>query len=511
MNRLKVPDHHSFLRFQYKIHYLCAKNISNTIKNLVTVQVKCINDMKRLIHFFVWILGISVVAISCKDKEEKARKFARMNIAEAKLLYIASSSSSSKLYGIKKSSLKSTSDANDEIYEIEYLDENGKLIEGIIPDYIFDAGDFLIVIFEKFNEQTTGWVNKSDAYFVKKSDGSAYKIPDEYFPSVSGNQELFYNHNTNIRRFRYSNIINNWDFLNFCYDKNNNIYFTVVDCSKNPGHACPHIVYKVYPSSTMNFQQVSKDDGAWGYCLDDNGNLIYGSGYEQMRFGSTNGSFSEPIPTIVRANNNVPLEIYRFVWAGADGIMSLKTVIYDICPETGEVIIDNRPPRQYLMKMENGQFVKKSEIALDFSMDNNYPSSYNVFYVRGKVIYSHFYGSTATLVDVSNVNSYREIPCSVEANIVINNELYHFDKNTFSLTHINIDNGATTPVFSLDKSVLSDYSISCIMDVTESSIMFGAYRRSDNMKVVAKIGLGNVLTIMQSNSGDVSVIMPLNP
>ena len=450
----------------------------------------------------IGVLVSSIIFSGCKNDDGGSKsKFTRMNIKDAKTLFIASSNSGSKMYGVKNSSLKSTSEG-DEIYEISYLDENDKPIEEKIPNCIHDAGDFLIVIFsERFSEP--------DAYFVKKSDGSVYKIPDEYFPSINGNNELFFNQNTNIRRFRYTNFINDFDFLNFCYDKDKNIYYTITIC---PGiGACPQILYKVssITSASINFKQVSNEnDNVWGYCIDDNGNLIYSSG-EHMRYVSANGSIGNPIPIIVRQKyGDFPLEIYRFVWAGTDGIMSLKEETAEQLPDGG-IIVSSEYPRYFLMKMENGQFVKKREITLDFS--KGYPSSYNVFYVHGKVIYSHYYGSTATLVDISNENSYREIPCSVEANIVINGELYHFDRNTFSLTHINIDNGTTTQIFTLDKSVLNDYIIACIMDVTENDILFGAYRLSDQMRVVAKIEKGNVFTILQSNSGNVSVIMPLNP
>jgi len=48
------------------------------------------------------------------------------------------------------------------------------------------------------------------------------------------------------------------------------------------------------------------------------------------------------------------------------------------------------------------------------------------------------------------------------------------------------------------------------MDVTENGVLFCAHRFSDKMNVVANIEVDNVLTILQSNSAEVSVIMPLN-
>ena len=296
------------------------------------------------------------------------------------------------------------------------------------------------------------------------------------------------------------------DFIDICYDKNNNYYYTAIRCLSSG--ECPHILYQVSSISNagINFKQVSAgNETVQGFCIDDAGNIIYcRAGGEWMRYISATGNIGEPIPIITRTNGDAPMSAYKFVWNGSDGIMALFTM-------WGEYNLDGwyssfSKNKHYLMKLKNGQFEKIKELSLDFS--NNYPSSYNVFYVHEKVIYNHYYGDAITLVDISNENSYREIPCSVEANIVINDELYNFDKNTFSLTHINIDNGTTTPIFSLDKSVLSDYLITCIMDVTESGIMFGAYRLSDKINVVAKIGLDNVLTILQSNSGEISIVMP---
>ena len=120
-------------------------------------------------------------------------------------------------------------------------------------------------------------------------------------------------------------------------------------------------------------------------------------------------------------------------------------------------------------------------------------------------------GNTSTLVDISSENLYCEIPCSVKANAVINDKLYNYNAESFSLTHIDGDNGATTLIFDLDKSLLSDFHIACIIDITESSITFSAYRLSDNTYIVAKINSDNIVAILQDNSGKVSAITSLNP
>jgi len=469
--------------------------------------------MNKVNQFLLWILSITMVMWSCDNKIDdkgKAGTLKRMDIAEAKLLFIASLDSGKRLYGIKKSSmLRSESDSNDEIYEINYLDENVEQVEEFTPSYLLDAGDYLIAVLKRVD----GWFVEEKAYFVKKSDGSVYELQNEYIPSYSGYDELIFNYNFNKRSVMYND-----NYINIVNDKNNNLYYTAIRCLSDG--SCPDILYQVssITSASINFKQISEvNDRVHGWCMDDAGNMIYSFNIwtedRRMRYRSVDGSFSEPIPVIKKTNWDAPDEVYRFVWKGSDGFMALLQCWGEYNSDGGYTDFPN--PRHYLMKMENGQFVKKRELLLEFGYGGNYPSSANVFYVKGQVIFNHYWGGTATLVDISNENSYREINCSVVANIVINDELYNFDKNNLSLTHINISNGSATPVFVLDKSALSDYHISNIMDVTENSVTFSAYRFSligQNQKpVVAKIGLDNVVTILQDNSGDISDVIIRNP
>jgi len=64
----------------------------------------------------IGVLVASAIFSGCKDGDNGSNgNFTRMNIENAKTLFIASSNSVSKMYGIKNSSLKSTSEG-DEIY-----------------------------------------------------------------------------------------------------------------------------------------------------------------------------------------------------------------------------------------------------------------------------------------------------------------------------------------------------------------------------------------------------------
>lgn len=461
-------------------------------------------------YYFVWILSLSMITISCKDdieNEGEAGKLTRMNIEDAKLLYISSQNSSSKLYGVKNAStLRSTSDKNDQIYEIEYYDNKGKTIQDKIPHYLYDARDYLMAIFKDPHD-----LYAYEGYLVRKKDGKAFEIPREYIPIVDGHNDMIFNANTNKRRFRYIPVLQDWDFLNVCFDKYDNLYYSSSKCLSSG--ECPNILHRISITANnhINFTPISvESESVWGFCIDKEGNALYGrAGGEWMRYVSADGSIGEPIPAIIREKySDVAVAACNLVWSGTEDIMALYEYMAEYDEELDGYI--HFPDRKYfLMKLRDGQFERVKELKLKFVGDN-LPSSYNVFYVGGKVMYSYFFEGTAILVDISSMDSYREILCAVEANIVIDDKLYNFDKETFSLTHINIENGATTPVFNLDMSPLNGYVNISIMEVTESGVLFAAHRVSDRINVVAKIDLDNEFTILQSNSGMISVITTLD-
>ncbi|MDD4800998.1 MAG: hypothetical protein PHD28_08230 [Proteiniphilum sp.] len=63
------------------------------------------------------------------------------------------------------------------------------------PLYVRDLGNYLLAIFQK--QGSTG-----EIYIVKKGDGKVFEIPEEYIPSLSGNNERLYNRSVNRRSFR---------------------------------------------------------------------------------------------------------------------------------------------------------------------------------------------------------------------------------------------------------------------------------------------------------------------
>lgn len=456
--------------------------------------------MKKTILYLACIFGLYMIAVSCEDDidENKSGKLTRMNIEEAKLLYITTQNGNARLYGVKDGSLlRADSDENGQVYEIEYFDSKGNTIDDKSPYYVYDAGAYLITVFKKSHE-----LMADEVYLVRKTDGRAFALPEQYFPVPNGNNELFYNASINRRLFRVSPVMNDWDFFAASHDTNNNLFYTSIDCS-NAG-ACPEILYRVSTKSSGDIDVTplsAAEETVWGFCVDKQGNALYGrAGGEWMRYADANGNVGEPIPTVVKTNGDVPVSSCDFVWSGTQGIMALYTYMseYD-----GEWVTSLPENKHFLMKLVNGRFEPVKELSLKFT--NNKPSSRNVFYVGGKVIYNHSHGGVTTLVDVSHETSYREIPCAKDANIQIADKLYNFDRNTFSLTHIDIQTGATTPIYGLDRSVLNGYTVSFIMDVTESGVLFQAHRTANRTNVVAKIDINNELTILQSNSGEVSV------
>lgn len=452
------------------------------------------------------VLGLFLILLSCQDTidgEEQAGRLRHMTIGEAKSLFIASHDAGATLYGVKRtSSFRSTAGSGEDIYEIEYRDQAEKRITGMKPLHVRDLGSYLLAIFQEQG-------NPGEIYLVRKSDGKAFPIPEEYIPSLSGNNEILYNRSVNRRSFRTNYVDSDWDFLDIVNDKKNNFYYTALDC--NNSGACPHILYRVSPAPDGDFTYMPisvENETVWGYCVDGDGNVLYGlAGGQWMRSVRADGVPGELIPTVKRTFGDSPLSVCNFVWSGTGGIMALYSFMGDY-DEESNTLTPYHEPKHFLMTLKNGQFEKTREINLAFT--NNFPSSANLSYVAGRVIYSHYHGGVTTLVDLSGEESYSETPCPVQANMVINNQMYHFNKNSFALTRVNINDGTTTPVFTLDRARLEGYIVSHILDVSETGILFGAYRVSDKHYLLLRMDTDNEITILKDILGEVSLFTSLD-
>ena len=423
-------------------------------------------------------LAAGIIFFGC-DKDNKKGSFTRMNIENAKSLFIASSGSGSKMYGVKKSSLKSTSE--DEIYEISYLDENGEQIEKNNPCHIFDAGDYAIVCFGDIDYFY-------EAYFVKKSDGLVYAIPQDYMPHLVGNKYYWDDRFVNVK-----------DKIQM--DINKNFYYSTWQSSS------PHkkTLYKIssIASSAIQFSEVSAvNDDIDAFCVDRQGNILYPGGSAGFRYRKTDGSFVNMSPGHPEIEGQL-----QWIWKGTDG---------------GMYGIFATPLSAYLVRIQNGEIAGLlKEVSYLFNRGHvNLSGGYGpggsalnyLFNIQGRIIHCSdaYHEVPPHLIDISSEALYKEIPTSVLGNTVFNNQLYHFDDKTFSCTHINIDTGETSLLFDLDESKLGNFDIDKILNISESGVEFSAVQLSNGNYVVGKIGLDNVVTIQQEISGTVTVILPLN-
>jgi len=458
-----------------------------TNKNQIASDVKHSSSTSTLAHetrknrqgFFLIIVCCALMAVFCGCQKDTDGTFARMNINEAKSLFIASSGSGSKIYGVKKSSLKSTSSMDDEIYEIGFFDKSGKQIIKENPRHIFDAGNFIIVCFGGNNQENY----PEEAYFVNKSNGLIYAIPQDKLPVIysyehifAGLPEMF------MKRLNKVQL-----------DKYGNVYYV----GGSPGII--NTLYKVSPltSSVINITQfcVVNDDVRF-FCVDYEGNILYRAiknSYEWVhRYRkAADGSFVNYEIDLQMMYNDIGHQ----VWTGTDGVM------YEI---NIEMPMNNRV---FIMKMQDG----KSNVIIEDLVDENV-CRLSGFYVQGRIILVLYncIGTNNYLMDVSSESSYKKVSCSLQPNMVVDDKLCYFDNDTYSCTLIDIDTGQTSLLYSFDKSKLGNYDVDKVMSVTESGIVFSAAQLSDGKYVVAKLDTNGTITIQQIIEGTVSVVLPLN-
>jgi len=420
--------------------------------------------------FVLFALSAFVMVLTSCDKDDKkdTDTFSRMNIEDAKSLFIAGS----KMYGVKKTSLKSTSEMEGEIYEISYLDGNGKKIEKINPVSIVDAGDFVIVEFLSLDGK--------DVFFVKKTDGLIYAIPQEYFPYVVDD------YNWSNRLFGLIDQIQ--------LDKNKNIYYT-----NFPIIYPKRTLYKIssVASSAIQFAEVSAvNDKVTGFCVDDEGQIIYtyrpdNAIDDRMRYRKADGSFSN-----MAINDNDTGDLIQCIWKGTNGVMY------------GFMYTEWNSAHACLIKIQNGQITKIRDVKSNICSRSNS----KFFRVQRRMIYcEQEFSDVNYIIDISNESLYKEIICPILPNMVLTDQLCYFDKEDFSCTLINIDTGETSLLYKLDKSKLNNYNMNMnsvfILSVSESGVVFSAMQY--NEYVIAKMGLDNSVTILQNTEGDVSVILNL--
>jgi hypothetical protein len=420
--------------------------------------------MKKVVlnYLMITVLIVATVFTSCKhDDEEPAGEFYRMNIDEAKtLVFTLKETGGNKLYGIKKSSL--VGDVLGEAYEISCFDINGKKIMN--DDYYinaFDAGDNIIVFFDPYIPSSTGSSVQFGikAYLVKKINGLIKEIPNEYLPN-------YYQHYI----FRACKSVQ--------FDKYRNFYY-IID-----GDLCQ---VSSSGSSEFRFSHLFlKEDIVYGFCTDDEGQILYSNTIMNNKL-----KLRKLDDTIVSLEPD-----FEVAWKGTDG------VLYGITVET-EQVDDWVYQYRYLVKIQNGEVIKIREV--DFYIGD-------VFYVQDKIIansyrYDGFYSSC--LVDISNETAYKEISCSISANMVINNQLCILHHYSFYCESIDLDTGATSPLFTLSQLALNGYYMDKIFSVTETGVVFSGLDR-DSKPVFAIVGNNDIITPHPIIQGQVSLVLLLN-
>lgn len=435
------------------------------------------------------VMSISFVFVSCsKDDKEKeknpSRTLASINIQGAKALFISSSNTGSKLYGVKSSALRSSND--DEIFEIKYINDDGEEIQKTNPAYIYNLKNFIVLAFG--NE----YYDFDETYLVKKSDGKVFSLPRENMPHVVGNKYSY-----DIMYFNTMNKIQE--------DGNNNMYYTTYQRSS------PHkkTLYKVSLNSpsSLEFKEVSAvNDDVDGFCVDKSGNILYtyydtNTQSKKYRYRKSAGNF---INVDRYSSDEEQYTETQIVWTGTDGQMySVTQVSQSVFPWENKF---------YLGKIQDGIFTLLREMNTQIepvsTTVDGYPYSYvdNVFNIKGKI----FYSQTNTLFNLSNEAEYAEIPCSVVANWILNDNLYSLNRTTFTLISIDATNGSMSVVYTLDKTLLGNYDIDKIVDVALDGVTFSAVDLNNGQYVVAKIFTDNTVVVQTSISGLVSTVMSLN-
>lgn len=470
--------------------------------------------MRKCIYLLAGILFFCLVATSCEDdiidgsKADEKSRIGKMNIEDADLLYISKQESDRKLYGVSDiSSLRSSSNNKSGVYEIEIYNPKGKLIKNKTPHYIKDAGEYIIAFFKN----NPASLYNDEVYFISKKDGKAHIIPEKFFPVSGDYNERIFNKDLYNKRFVFKNATNSLEYLNINVDKHNRIYYTALECF-NDG-TCANVLYRAsfQQNNEIKFEKISIDNEyASGYLIDNAGNSLYGSPGDigLMRFTSADKKITNQIEADDKIQGESPLSQINFVWNSSDDIMAIKTIRGMRNPEDGSISYIDDIILLTKLDKETGEFEEIKELEFDFK--GKLPTTTDIFYTQGKVLFSHSIYGTQALLDISNENAFQSISCPLAANIVIGDHLYNFDRNNIRLTLIDVETGNTTPIYDFAKSMPEGYRITNFLEITEEGVLFDAFRTSDKMNVVASIDVNKEFTILQESYGAVEVLVSMN-
>jgi len=403
------------------------------------------------------LCALSIAFISCNKNKVENNQLASITIQNAKALFISSSAQGgNKLYGIKSSALKSGDE--DEIFEIKYLNSAGEEIIKSNPSKIYNSKSYVVLMF-----------GYGETYLVNKTSGKTFALPQEYMPYMYEEKYPLFVGTSMFRE-----------------DGNNNLYF-------NQGGSKIFKLSLNSPSS-LQFEQVSAvNDNVHDFCVDGDGNIFYrgyGGIYEYLyRYRKADGSFILPdFGEWQNYQKSYQKNYILNIWVGLDEQMYVTQ---------GKYVNDNLIVM--LSTIQDGVFTPIKEVNL-FINDSE------IFYVQGKMICAQ----DGLLYNIASANDYFEIPCALMPTLMLNGELYNFDKETFKLTKIDVSTGTTSLVSNFDKTKLGNYDIDKIINVSVSGITFSATDLRNGNYVVAKISTDNSVEVQTTITGTVATIVSLN-
>ncbi len=426
------------------------------------------------------LMLLSFIFSSCSKLEDAVnsnlnpsaspKDVAKVDIQNAKILFISSGEASPKLYAV----VGDSSNGGEKTVEVVFLNNNGDTIKGMNTASVTILKKYIILnLWNHFGV--------SDFYFVDRTDGSAFKTPSDFDPYISGN-------------IYHPSLLFPLNMGNIQEDKFGDIYFS--RCPDfSPYKSTLHKMSILSPSSFM-FEDLSvANDFLTGFCTDNIGNALYNYKSENLTEGKLRYRYADGGYANVSMSSETTELI--FVWKGTDGEM--------YC-----IMMDRSAALQfYLVKItEEGTTVEKN-INVEIENYNCSNCSYENYFhqVQGQIIFSQ----SGEILNLSSAEAYKASPCSVRANMVSNDKLFYFDKTTLQFTLIDIETGATSLYYDLDEFAVLNYEIDKILSVKEDGILFSGLDLHTGKNVTARLNIHGIVTVVNKEiPGTVSNVYLLN-
>ena len=409
------------------------------------------------------LLASGIVFWSCNKPEENQSRFAKIDMKDAALLFIAPSNSTTR------SATKSSTEQNrlfkitDDgiVEEVSYLDEDGNEInESYMPEMIYHISNsdyFVVTIRRPYDGSFTGY--SSNNYLVRKSDGAVFLLPAFLYGRTGG----------------YVNS----DFL--IQDANKNIYFMC----RMLGEMLR--VYKVDISDPNNLtlSPITPDtEDAYAFTVSAKGDILYSINQSwEYRLRKSNGGLY-----------NIPHGRFWGLdsWTGFDG--KIKYV-------TSDASLEDWTTHLYSINISENGDVSIDDKKLDFQDFIFNDNAYLIRFSNRVLLIGR--SSSAGFVAIHEVENVSNSPrivnlsygISTVKNVVSSDNYYYLRGNNSSaqpfLIKVNPANDAVTELFSAGA-----YDIYAMAVSANDELTFNALRMNDGRKVIGKITSSGALQII---------------